>query len=146
MSGVGEETQRFYQDVILRHSRAPEHAGRPARVDAVGHGDNPMCGDSVDVFVQRDGARIAQAGHEARGCAISLASADMMAGVVRGQSVEHVRALADAFGQMIASGERSGAPEALLPLAEVHAYPSRRRCATLPWQALLQALATMEHE
>lgn len=142
---MSEDTQRFYQEVILRHSRSPEHAGRPTRIDAAGHGNNPMCGDTVEVFVQGANGTIEQAGYEAKGCAISLASADLMAGMMRGRSFAEAKALADAFGQMIATGQRD-APglERLLPLAEVHDYPSRQRCATLPWQALLQALATME--
>jgi nitrogen fixation NifU-like protein len=30
--------------------------------------------------------------------------------------------------------------EALRPLSGVHEYPSRLKCATLPWDALLSAL------
>ncbi len=35
---------------------------------------------------------------------------------------------------------------ALQPLSGVHDYPSRLKCATLPWDALLAALKEVEHE
>ncbi len=42
----------LYQEVILDHGRRPRHAGRPAQFDASAKGDNPMCGDRVQVFVK----------------------------------------------------------------------------------------------
>ena len=41
----------LYQDVILDHGRRPRHAGKPEHFDATAKGDNPMCGDRVQVFV-----------------------------------------------------------------------------------------------
>jgi hypothetical protein len=47
------------------------------------------------------------------------------------------RALSEGFRAWARSGERpAGQPDALAPLAAVHAYPSRIRCATLPWTTL----------
>ncbi|MGH7158992.1 MAG: iron-sulfur cluster assembly scaffold protein, partial [Acetobacteraceae bacterium] len=76
----------LYQEVILEHSRKPRHGTRLSRFDASAKGHNPMCGDRVQVFVQRGPkGEIADIGFEARGCAISVASADLMAEVVRGR-------------------------------------------------------------
>jgi len=87
--------------------------------------------------------RIAQAGFEARGCAISVASADLMAEVVTGRNDAEVRVLAEEFRNMARTGqvpEGDAALERLQPLAGVHEYPSRVKCATLPWHALVAAL------
>ena len=139
-----DDLRDLYQEVILDHGRRPRHGTRLAAFDATAKGDNPMCGDRVQVFVRRDAdGRVAEAGFEARGCAISVASADLMAEVVAGRTRDEVRALAREFGNMVRTGqapEGDAAMERLRPLAGVHEYPSRVKCATLPWHALLAAL------
>ena len=135
----------LYQEVILEHSQRPRHGKRLACFDASAKGDNPMCGDRVQVFVKHapDGA-IADVGFEARGCAISVASADLMADVVRGRSEEEVKEIAGKFRELARTGQTGNpddeALETLQPLAGVHSYPSRVKCATLAWHALLAAL------
>ncbi len=139
-----DDLRDLYQEVILDHGRRPRHGTRLAAFDATAKGDNPMCGDRVQVFVRRDAqGRVAEAGFEARGCAISVASADLMAEVVAGRTQDEVRVLAKEFGTMARTGqapEGDAAIERLRPLAGVHEYPSRVKCATLPWHALLAAL------
>ena len=119
---------------------------RPAAFDATARGDNPMCGDRVEVFVRRgaDGT-IADLGFEARGCAISVASADLMAEVARGP---HARAGARAlFAAVPRHGphrrdrrRRSEPLERLAPLAGVHEFPRASNARRLPWHALVAAL------
>ncbi|HUA78044.1 MAG TPA: SUF system NifU family Fe-S cluster assembly protein [Acetobacteraceae bacterium] len=139
----------LYQEVILEHSQRPRHGRKLECFDATARGDNPMCGDRVQLFVRHgpDGT-IEEAGFEARGCAISVASADMMAEVLRGRTDEEARQIAEKFRELARTGalpEAEDAVEAALetlqPLAGVHAYPSRVKCATLAWHALIAALA-----
>jgi nitrogen fixation NifU-like protein len=112
-------------------------------------GDNPMCGDRIEVWVKLapDGS-IADTGFDARGCAISVASADLMAETVKGRSKSDTRALFEAFREMARTGTCPACDAALAeqlerlqPLAGVHEYPSRVKCATLAWHALIAALA-----
>jgi nitrogen fixation NifU-like protein len=112
--------------------------------DAHAHGDNPMCGDQVEVRLKfAPGGEVADAAFEARGCAISLASADLMAESVRGRDATQIRALARSFTTLVKTGEAHGDDavlENLKPLSGVFEYPSRIKCATLPWSALIAAL------
>jgi nitrogen fixation NifU-like protein len=139
-----DDLRDLYQEVILDHGRRPRHGSRLAAFDATAQGNNPMCGDRVQVFVRHDAAgRIAETGFEARGCAISIASADLMAETVAGRTDAEARALAAQFRDMTRTGDATGgdaAIERLRPLAGVHEFPSRVKCATLPWHALLAAL------
>ncbi len=145
-----DDLRDLYQEVILDHGRRPRHAHRPERVDATAKGDNPMCGDRVQVFLRYspDGT-IAETGFDARGCAISIASADLMAETVQGRTLDDARALFAAFREMARTGlcpecdgDKFEEPlERLQPLSGVHEYPSRVKCATLPWHALVAALA-----
>ncbi len=138
-----DDLRDLYQEVILDHGRKPRHGRRLAAFDASAKGDNPMCGDRVEVFVKLDAAgRIAQTGFEARGCAISVASADLMADAVNGLTAPEVGTLRERFIEMARTGEahEDDALAALRPLAGVHEFPSRVKCATLPWHALRAAL------
>jgi nitrogen fixation NifU-like protein len=137
-----EDLRDLYQEVILDHGRKPRHGRRLEVFDAEAKGDNPMCGDRVHVFVRHDGAAVAELGFEARGCAISIASADLMAEAVLGRTDAEIADLAEKFTAMARSGEASDPSlETLRPLAGVHEYKSRVKCATLPWAALCSALA-----
>lgn len=149
MSGsTFDDLRDLYQEVILDHGRRPRHARKLESFDATAKGDNPMCGDRVQVWVKygADGT-LADIGFEARGCAISVASADLMAETVQGRSKSDTKALFEAFREMARTGtcpHCEGALaeplERLAPLSGVHDYPSRVKCATLPWHALTAAL------
>ena len=138
----------LYQEVILDHSRRPRHGHKLECFDATARGDNPMCGDRVQLFVRHapDGS-IEDVGFEARGCAISVASADMMAEVLRGRTDEEARRLPQASaswrGPVQRRRRRSGRRGARdVAAARRRAqYPSRVKCATLAWHALIAALA-----
>jgi nitrogen fixation NifU-like protein len=113
--------------------------------DAAAFGDNPMCGDRCEVRVRyaEDGS-LHQVAFEGRGCAISMASADLMAEAATGRTTRDVRTLAEDFFAMVRSGDAgaaTGAMAALKPLSGIAEYPSRIKCATLPWAALLAALS-----
>jgi nitrogen fixation NifU-like protein len=142
-----DDLQDLYQQVILDHGRKPRHAQRLSAFDATAMGDNPMCGDRIQVWIQLDAERIANVGFEARGCAISVASADLMVEAVQGRSPATAKALFDVFRSTVRTGicpdcapELAEPIQRLAPLSGVHDYPSRVKCATLPWHALIAAL------
>ncbi len=141
-----DDLRALYQQAVLERARQPRHQRRLDPFDGAAKGDNPMCGDRVEVRVRMQDGRIAEAGYEARGCQISVASADLMADAVPGLSTEAVAELAERFRGMIRSGQCDDpALEALRPLCGVHEHKSRHKCATLPWDALLTALKETEH-
>jgi nitrogen fixation NifU-like protein len=142
-----DDLRDLYQEVILDHGRHPRYAKRLEDFTATAKGDNPMCGDRVQVWVKLDADVVGAVGFEARGCAISIASADLMAETVQGRAKGDTRALFEAFREMARTGScpscdaaLSEPIERLAPLAGVHEYPSRVKCATLPWHALIAAL------
>ena len=142
-----DDLRDLYQEVILDHGRKPRHGIRLDDFDTTAKGDNPMCGDRVQVWVKFADDSIGRVGFEARGCAISVASADLMAETVQGRSKTDTRALFAAFREIARTGVCPACDpslaepiERLAPLAGVHEYPSRVKCATLPWHALIAAL------
>ncbi len=133
----------LYQELIMERARAPRHGTPLACFDAQAEGNNPMCGDRLTLQVRHDERGAIEAvGFAARGCAISIASADLMADAVRGLGDGQGRALAKGFALMVTTGEVPDGREfeQLAALAGVHEFRSRIRCATLAWSALERAL------
>ena len=142
-----DDREELYQALILDRARAPRHGTLLACHDAEAEGENPMGGDRLTLRLRHGRAgRIEAAGFLARGCAITLASADLMADSVVGLDRAGAEALAERFGSMLSTGAVPDAPEfeTLGALRGVHAYRTRRRCATLPWSALVAALAARD--
>jgi nitrogen fixation NifU-like protein len=136
----------LYQEIILDHYRSPRGAAVLDGVPESARLENPTCGDSikVEVSLALDGS-FRGARFEAKGCAISVASASLMTLAVAGKSLEEVRDIAWAFIHAL-RGEAS--PEALETMGDLVAFkgvakfPARVKCATLAWHALLAALPT----
>jgi len=139
-----DDIRTLYQDTILRHARTPANMRTMDPVDAASSGDNPMCGDRCEVRIRlAPNGDLADIAFQARGCAISMASADLMADAARGRSPQAARTLAADFATLARTGTSDSDDPAigtLKPLSGVSDYPSRIKCATLPWAALIAAL------
>ena len=141
---MNDERMQRYSEVIIEHSQFPRHHGRLDEPSHQGQGENPFCGDRVTVqlAVNADGV-IEQAVAESVGCAISIASASLLASHLQGLSLEQARAL---FGQVrgiITDGIDETDEKMLGELAALgfaRHYPSRVKCATLAWHVLKHAL------
>ena len=46
---MNPELEELYQEVILDHSRRPRNFGELADASVHVHGDNPSCGDEIDL-------------------------------------------------------------------------------------------------
>jgi nitrogen fixation NifU-like protein len=137
----------IYQRLVLEHSRAPRNRGPLEGADAAASRDNPLCGDAFTVSLALGGEvgdggarRIAAVRFEGVGCAISVASASMMTAAVEGRTLDEARAIFASFDRLV-SGEPQPALGDLDAFAAVARLPVRAKCARLPWQALLDALA-----
>ncbi|MBP0443775.1 SUF system NifU family Fe-S cluster assembly protein [Roseomonas sp. SSH11] len=142
-----DDLRDLYQEVILDHGRKPRNFRRLEAPDLNARGDNPMCGDRMELFLGMEGDRIADAAFQGRGCAISMASASLMTETVKGKTTAEAREMAARFREMAMTGtcpECGGALEEdmdrLQALSGVHEFPSRVKCATLAWHTLNTAL------
>jgi len=142
-----DDLRDLYQEVILDHGRKPRNFRRLETPDLNARGDNPMCGDRIELFVDMDGDRIADVAFLGKGCAISTASASLMTETVRGKTAAEARDLAAHFRELAMTGACPDCGAALeeemdrlQALSGVHEFPSRVKCATLAWHTLNTAL------
>jgi nitrogen fixation NifU-like protein len=136
----------LYREVVLEHHRNPLGRQPLDRVDAQARGKNPNCGDEVLVQLQQEGETIVAVCADARGCAISTASASILAGLVQGVGRDRALSLVRLFRQLLSDRRESDVETSnaelgdLAALVGVRKFPLRVKCAMLPWVALEQAL------
>ena len=137
-----EDLKRLYRDAIRDHAAHP--VGYRAPIEATHRHEeyNPLCGDRVEILLRVGGGRIEQAAFDGEACAICRASASILCEQLSGQPPARLRTLRRQLEAALESPETEtgSEPEALKPLLGVRSYPSRIRCATLPWIAADRAL------
>ena len=138
----------LYQEVILDHSKRP--IGKEAfeapegTLTASHHEFNPSCGDEIEVSiaVDPDTGVITTHAWEGQGCAISMASASILAQILRDEELDGAASQAriDEFRKMIQGNLKGEPDEDLLGdavvLQGVSKFVMRVKCAMLAWVAL----------
>jgi nitrogen fixation NifU-like protein len=136
------ELDGLYREVILEHARSPRHRAAIAEPTLVHRGSNALCGDAVELSLRLEGDRVTSVGLAGQGCAISQASASIMADLVEGRSFEEIEADEAAFKRML-SGDGEVDEERLGDAAALHdvrRFPRRVKCVALAWTTLHEAL------
>ena len=134
----------LYQEVILDHSRHPRNFRVLENANYHAEGYNPLCGDRFTIFLRSDADVLEELSFQGSGCAISTASASLLTECLAGKTRKEAQAAFLRFHEML-TGDPGQVPEArelgkLAVFAGVCEFPSRVKCATLPWHTLRAAL------
>ncbi len=130
--------QELYKEIVLDHFRRPRHRHEIEGAEIEEHLNNPLCGDEVTVYanLRNDALEMSFTG---RGCAISQASASMLAERLAGKSRGEAEGEIEAFLKMMRTEPNEDLGD-LGALKGVVQTPNRVRCATLAWDALKRGL------
>lgn len=139
------DNDELYQQVILDHNRHPRNFREMTPCSCQAEGYNPLCGDHLNVYVRLSEAGIVEeVSFQGDGCAISKASASMMTAAMQGKTVEDARDLCAQFHRLITKELDPGKDVhhlgKLTVFSGIWKYPSRVKCAILPWHTLKGAL------
>src|SRR6266516_6082577 len=94
-------TDALYQELILEHNRKPKNFREMPDATRQIQGSNPLCGDSLTLWVKLDGDRVEDISFKGSGCAISKASASLMTAAVKGKSRGEAEALFGRFHALV---------------------------------------------
>jgi nitrogen fixation NifU-like protein len=136
--------RELYQEVIVDHSKNPRHFGVLADANHLKEGFNPLCGDRLTVYVKEKNGVIEALNFTGCGCAISIASASLMAEALQGKTFAEIETIFHDFHQVVTQGHDEELEEKigkLSVLAGVAQYPVRVKCATLAWHTVKAAIA-----
>ena len=139
---MNREVGELYQRIVLEHCKRPRNFRTPQDANHKACGDNPLCGDHIDVYVRLERGGIRDIGFAGVSCAIAKASASLMTEAMMGRDAASGRALLRKFEQMVRTSGIEPDPELgeLHAFADVRDFPSRVQCALLAWDALRTVL------
>lgn len=140
------ELNALYRDTVLDHFRSPRGTKPLDRIDLAREGQNPVCGDKIELSLKMSGEHVEDIEVHCKGCAISVASASMLAELLPGKSKAEVLKLAEAFKEMM----HGHPPPPDLDIGDLDAlegvkqFPVRIKCALLAWMTMIDALRDEE--
>ena len=135
----------LYQDIILVAAKDTRFrgslSGTPGALNV--RMNNPLCGDSLDLWVSFQKNQVAEVRCEGHGCLVSQAAASLFAEEVGGRSIPEVEELCVQYRRLIQSEVGEEELEDLGQLAAlrgIRRLPARSRCALLACEALERIL------
>ena len=140
-----EEMMEIYKQVIIENTKEKEHKKEIEGIEK--EGVNPSCGDELKIYVKmdKDNIIIEEISFTGRGCAISEASANIMAEILKGKTKKEAKKIINTFFDMIKLNETDD--EKLMEiLGDAYAFknilymPARVKCAFLGWKTLEKIL------
>jgi nitrogen fixation NifU-like protein len=84
----------LYREIIIDRYKNPQHRGKLDPADISFEDENPLCGDQIRIDLSLDDhERVKEAVFSGHGCAISLASADLLIETILGKSLDEIKKL-----------------------------------------------------
>lgn len=112
----------LYRELIIDRYKNPHFRGSLDPHDISFEDDNPLCGDHIKIDLRIDGNdRVAEVAFDGHGCAISQASADLLAESIVGKSLDDVKQISK---------------QDILDLLGIELGPVRLKCALLSLKVL----------
>ena len=125
---------------FMEHNSHPDYKYEMENPTHSHDGINPSCGDELTLPLRVEDGVIEEASFTGHGCAISHASADIMADLITGETVEEAKRLAALFLGMIRGEELSEEDfedlDEAAQLKDISHMPARVKCAELAWRTL----------
>ncbi len=122
-------TDLLYRELIMEHYRNPQNKGVIENADVDFGDENPLCGDSVRVTAKIEDSKIIEMKCDARGCAISQASASILTEELRGKSLEEIKKMDLDY---------------ITKLLNIQLSVARVKCAMLALMALKKGIVELE--
>lgn len=137
----------LYQEMILDHYKNPRNCCSMHDATHTASGDNPLCGDQLDIYLNIDGKILREITFQGSGCAVSQASASLMTEHLKGRTIEESLEVFDKVHMMLTglhpdeiNVDDEKAMGKLNALSGVAEFPMRVKCASLAWHTLKSAL------
>ena len=85
-----EDRSGAYSPIVLEHFHHPRNMGEMENPDGVGEAQNPVCGDTMRLFIRAKENRIIDATFLTFGCSAAIASSSMTTEMIKGKTLEEV--------------------------------------------------------
>lgn len=103
--------------------------------------NSESCIDNVDLFVKFNNNLITDLYFDGEACAISTSATSIMIKMFLGKTIEEAKSIIDNYYSMIEEKEyNENILEELNAYIDISKQPNRKKCAMLPFNALLKAI------
>ena len=122
----------IYTAALMQHNSHPDYKYEMEGCTCSHEGVNPSCGDELTLQLRIEDGVIEEASFVGSGCAVSQASADMMADLITGETVEEAKRLVGLFlgmikGEALSEEDKEDLDEAA-ELESISRMPARVKC------------------
>lgn len=130
----------IYTTALMEHNAHPDYKYAMEHATHTREGVNPSCGDELTLTLRIEDGLVEEAAFTGSGCAVSQASADIMADLIDGEKVEDARRVCELFlamvrGEALSQEELERLGDAA-ELESISRMPARVKCAELAWRTL----------
>jgi nitrogen fixation NifU-like protein len=120
-----EESTGIYSSIVMDHFNHPRNMGEMDNPDGMGEAQNPVCGDTMRLFIKVESDRIVDIKFLTFGCGAAIASSSLATEMIKGKTIEEALKISDEDIVKELGG---------LPLSKVH-------CSILAEMAIKAAVA-----
>ena len=140
---LNAKQRRLYQQTILDRAKNPRHFGIANPVDLSHRLENLYCGDCIEITMAVDeNGLIKDLKFIGSGCALCLASADLMIETVKGKTIDEAIEIIEHLHQvMLGRVELNPNYNRLKVIEGAKHYPIKVKCVTLAWHTLKAAMS-----
>ncbi|MGD0915327.1 MAG: iron-sulfur cluster assembly scaffold protein [Thermodesulfobacteriota bacterium] len=119
------EDRGVYGPIVMDHFTHPRNMGEIEGPDGMGEAQNPVCGDTMRLFIKVEGNRITDARFLTFGCSAAIASSSITTEMVKGKTIEEALAIS----KEMVTDALGGLP------------PTKMHCSVLAEEALASAIS-----
>ena len=137
----------IYSAALMEHNAHPDYKYEMDSPTHMHQGVNPSCGDDITLALRVVDGVVEEASFTGSGCAVSQASADIMADLITEEPLEEAKRLCELFLKMIRGEASDDELEDLGEAAELKSIslmPARVKCAELGWRTCLTIIEETE--
>ena len=141
------ELQDLYQKTMIQHGNNPLNFGKPLEYEHTEEGFNALCGDKINIYFSSIDNKEVNFSFVSVGCIICKASGSLMTKELNKHNLENIEASIDNAMIGINKGNLKDDffSNELMTLNQIKNFPSRLKCALLPWETAMRLLNNMDN-
>jgi nitrogen fixation NifU-like protein len=141
------ELQDLYQKTMIQHGNNPLNFGKPLEYEHTEEGFNALCGDKINIYFSSIDNKEVNFSFVSVGCIICKASGSLMTKELNKHNLENIEASIDHAMIGINKGNLKDDffSNELMTLNQIKNFPSRLKCALLPWETAMRLLNNMDN-
>jgi len=84
-----------YNEIVIDHFTHPRNMGEMENPDGIGEAQNPVCGDTMRLYIKVESGRIIDVKFLTFGCGAAIASSSLATEMIKGKTLEEALQVKD---------------------------------------------------